>query len=87
MKKAEVRRRMEEASQAKRKKGFMTADRKKKLRVSSLIIQLISHSVTELFVLEPTTSQSRGRTQERDGKTGPGEKEDFDRESRQGQES
>lgn len=35
-KRAEVRKRMEEASKAKKaKKGFMTPDRKKKLRVSS----------------------------------------------------
>ena len=32
-KKAEVRRRMEEQSKSKKKKGFMTPERKKKLRV------------------------------------------------------
>lgn len=37
MKKAEVRKRLEAAAEAKRKKGFMTADRKKKLRVSVAI--------------------------------------------------
>ena len=35
-KKAEVRKRMEEQSSAKKKKGFMTPERKKKLRVSGL---------------------------------------------------
>jgi hypothetical protein len=34
-KKADVRKRMEEQSMAKKKKGFMTPERKKKLRVSS----------------------------------------------------
>ena len=33
-KKADVRKRMEEQSMAKKKKGFMTPERKKKLRVS-----------------------------------------------------
>ena len=36
-KKAEVRKRMEEQSSAKKKKGFMTPERKKKLRVSKVI--------------------------------------------------
>lgn len=36
-KKAEVRKRLEEQSQKKQKKGFMTPERKKKLRVSKKI--------------------------------------------------
>ena len=36
-KKAEVRKRMEEQSSAKKKKGFMTPERKKKLRVSTVL--------------------------------------------------
>ena len=36
-KKAEVRRRMEEQARGKKKKGFMTPERKKKLRVSKII--------------------------------------------------
>ena len=35
-KKAEVRKRMEAQSNAKKKKGFMTPERKKKLRVSNV---------------------------------------------------
>ena len=40
-KKAEVRKRMEEQSSAKKKKGFMTPERKKKLRVSNLSLILL----------------------------------------------
>jgi len=41
-KRAEVRKRMEEASKAKKaKKGFMTPDRKKKLRVSIIVTSII----------------------------------------------
>ena len=40
-KKAEVRKRMEEQSSAKKKKGFMTPERKKKLRVSDLSLILL----------------------------------------------
>ena len=36
-KKADVRKRMEEQSMAKKKKGFMTPERKKKLRVSLVL--------------------------------------------------
>lgn len=43
-KRAEVRKRMEEASKAKKaKKGFMTPERKKKLRVSQLYIKIEPH--------------------------------------------
>jgi hypothetical protein len=40
-KRAEVRKRMEEASKAKKaKKGFMTPERKKKLRVSEKLVKI-----------------------------------------------
>jgi len=43
-KRAEVRKRMEEASKAKKaKKGFMTPERKKKLRVSRAIFSRLGH--------------------------------------------
>jgi len=45
-KRAEVRARLEEASKAKKaKKGFMTPDRKKKLRVSSLFVSFFLNLV------------------------------------------
>lgn len=40
-KKAEVRKRLEEAGKKKSKKGFLTPERKKKLRVSLLYFKLI----------------------------------------------
>jgi hypothetical protein len=44
-KRAEVRKRMEEASKAKKaKKGFMTPERKKKLRVSGRLVKIRSMS-------------------------------------------
>jgi hypothetical protein len=44
-KRAEVRKRMEEASKAKKaKKGFMTPERKKKLRVSGRFVKIRSLS-------------------------------------------
>lgn len=46
-KRAEVRKRMEEASKAKKaKKGFMTPDRKKKLRVSTVVLLSLSTAST-----------------------------------------
>lgn len=54
-KRAEVRKRMEEASKAKKaKKGFMTPERKKKLRVSShslLYPKSNSHVITPMTVV------------------------------------
>jgi hypothetical protein len=48
-KRAEVRKRMEEASKAKKaKKGFMTPERKKKLRVSGRLVKIRSMSDSSL---------------------------------------
>lgn len=55
-KRAEVRKRMEEASKAKKaKKGFMTPERKKKLRVSRLID---NRSLTSLYPIPFSLSLS-----------------------------
>ena len=43
-KKMEVRARLEQQSQAKKKKGFMTPERKKKLRVSAKFRELLMSS-------------------------------------------
>ena len=43
-KKAEVRKRMEAQSNAKKKKGFMTPERKKKLRVSDVQVSISKRS-------------------------------------------
>lgn len=50
MKKAEVRKRLEEAGKKKAKKGFLTPERKKKLRVSSINTALMKvyHEINRL---------------------------------------
>lgn len=56
-KRAEVRKRMEEASKAKKaKKGFMTPDRKKKLRVSTVVLLLFMLTVQFFFFMKSTTT-------------------------------
>ena len=55
-KKAEVRKRMEEQSMKKKKKGFMTPERKKKLRVSFIIsseaTRMRAKRASEFFAFE-----------------------------------
>lgn len=63
-KRAEVRARLEEASKAKKaKKGFMTPDRKKKLRVSPLFVSSLLNLVARLgeCSLEISSLKTRSR--------------------------